>query len=95
LYDRSINSADRTQRRHDFALRYQTPYQGEIANAARDAQLDEAWVFGLARQESRFVADIVSAAGAVGLMQLMPPTAKWVARQTGRADFRMPQLRGV
>lgn len=92
LYDRSINSADRTQRRHDFALRYQTPYQGEIANAARDAQLDEAWVFGLARQESRFVADIVSAAGAVGLMQLMPPTAKWVARQTGRADFRTPQL---
>jgi len=92
LYDRSINSADRTQRRHDFALRYQTPYQGEIGSAARDAQLDEAWVFGLARQESRFVADIVSSAGAVGLMQLMPPTAKWVARQTGRADFRAPQL---
>jgi soluble lytic murein transglycosylase len=92
LYDRSINSADRTLRRHDFALRYQTPYQGEIGNAARDAQLDEAWVFGLARQESRFVADIVSSAGAVGLMQLMPPTAKWVARQTGRADFRTPQL---
>jgi soluble lytic murein transglycosylase len=92
LYDRSINSADRTQRRHDFALRYQTPYEGEIGAAARDAQLDEAWVFGLARQESRFVADIVSAAGAVGLMQLMPPTAKWVARKTGRADFRAPQL---
>jgi soluble lytic murein transglycosylase len=92
LYDRSINSADRTQRRHDFALRYQTPYQGEIGTAARDAQLDEAWVYGLARQESRFVADIVSSAGAVGLMQLMPPTAKWVARQTGRADFRTPQL---
>ena len=42
LYDRSINSADRTQRRHDFALRYQTPYQGEIVSAARDVQLDEA-----------------------------------------------------
>ncbi len=92
LYDRSINSADRTQRRHDFALRYQTPYQGEIGSAARDAQLDEAWVFGLARQESRFIADIVSSAGAVGLMQLMPPTAKWVARQTGRSDFRTLQL---
>jgi soluble lytic murein transglycosylase len=92
LYDRSINSADRTQRRHDFALRYQTPYQGEIGSAARDAQLDEAWVFGLARQESRFVANIVSSAGAVGLMQLMPSTAKWVARQTGRTDFRTPHL---
>lgn len=92
LYDRSINSADRTQRRHDFALRYQTPYRGEIGSAARDAQLDAAWVFGLARQESRFVADIVSSAGAVGLMQLMPATARWIARQTKRADFRAPQL---
>ena len=92
LYDRSINSADRTQRRHDFALRYQTPYKDEIAQAARDAQVDPAWVYGLARQESRFVANIVSSAGAVGLMQLMPPTARWVAKQTGRADFKTPQL---
>jgi soluble lytic murein transglycosylase len=92
LYDRSINSADRTQRRHDFALRYQTPYRAEIGDAARGAGLDEAWVFGLARQESRFVADIVSSAGAIGLMQLMPPTARWVARQTGRARFGTFQL---
>ncbi|MEP6943166.1 MAG: transglycosylase SLT domain-containing protein [Betaproteobacteria bacterium] len=92
LYDRSINSADRTQRRHDFALRYQTPYRDEFAQAARDVQVDPAWVYGVARQESRFVANIVSSAGAVGLMQLMPPTARWVAKQTGRADFRTLQL---
>jgi len=87
LYDRSINSADRTVRRHDFALRYQTPYRTEISDASREANLDPALVFGLTRQESRFIADIASSAGAIGLMQLMPPTAKWVARQTGRADF--------
>jgi soluble lytic murein transglycosylase len=92
LYDRSINSADRTQLRHDFALRYQAPYRSEIGDAARDTQLDAAWVYGLARQESRFVANIVSSAGAVGIMQLMPPTAKWVAKQTGRSDFRPVQL---
>ena len=92
LYDRSINSADRTQRRHDFALRYQTPYRDEIGEAARKNGLDEAWVFGLTRQESRFVADIVSSAGATGLMQLMRPTAKWVAKQTGRSDFVQTQL---
>ena len=92
LYDRSINAAERTQRRHDFALRYQAPYRKEIGEAARDASLDEAWVFGLARQESRFVADIVSSAGAIGLMQLMPPTAKWVARKTGRPNFRTTEL---
>ena len=92
LYDRSINTAERTQRRHDFALRYQTPYRKEIGEAARETSLDEAWVFGLARQESRFVSDIVSSAGAVGIMQLMPPTAKWVARQTGRSNFRTAEL---
>jgi soluble lytic murein transglycosylase len=92
LYDRSINTAERTQRRHDFSLRYPTPYRTEISAAARDNQIDEAWAFGLARQESRFVADIMSSAGAVGLMQLMPATARWVARQIGRADYRVTSL---
>ena len=92
LYDRSINTAERTQRRHDFSLRYPTPYRAEIGAAARDNQIDEAWAFGLARQESRFVADIMSSAGAVGLMQLMPATARWVARQIGRADYRVTSL---
>ena len=92
LYDRSINTADRTQRRHDFALRYPTPYQTEIEDAARQNGLDTALVYGLVRQESRFVSDIVSAAGAVGLMQLMPPTARWVAQQTGRKSLRAPKL---
>jgi len=92
LYDRSINTADRTQRRHDFGLRYPTPYQTEIEEGARQNGLDTALVYGLVRQESRFVSDIVSAAGAVGLMQLMPPTARWVARQTGRGSRQAPKL---
>ncbi|HEY8622555.1 MAG TPA: transglycosylase SLT domain-containing protein [Casimicrobiaceae bacterium] len=92
LYDRSINTAERTQRRHDFSLRYPTPYRTEISAAARDNQIDEAWAFGLARQESRFVADIMSSAGAMGLMQLMPATARWIARKIGRADYRVTSL---
>ncbi len=92
LYDRSINTAERTQRRHDFALRYQTPYSDEIKAAVAENHLDEALVFGLARQESRFAADVVSSAGAIGLMQLMAPTAKWVARRTGKADYTIAQL---
>jgi soluble lytic murein transglycosylase len=92
LYDRSINTADRTQRRHDFALRYPTPYQTDIEDAARQNGLDTALVYGVMRQESRFVSDIVSAAGAVGLMQLMPPTARWVAQQTGRTSLRASKL---
>lgn len=90
LYDRSINTAERTRRRHDFALRYPTPFEVEIAAAARDNGLDPAFVYGLVRQESRFVSNIVSAAGAVGLMQLMPPTARWVARRTGAEKRSAP-----
>jgi soluble lytic murein transglycosylase len=92
LYDRSVNTADRTQRRHDFALRYPTPYQTEVEDAARQNGLDAALVYGVMRQESRFVADIVSAAGAIGLMQLMPPTARWVARHTGHTLPHTPEL---
>jgi len=86
LYDRSINTAERTRRRHDFGLRYPTPFEAEIAASARDNALDAAFLYGLVRQESRFVTDIVSASGAVGLMQLMPPTARWVARKIGADD---------
>ena len=86
LYDRSINTADRTKHRHDYGLRYPTPYRSEIDDATRKYDLDPALVYGLVRQESRFVPDIVSTAGAVGLMQLLPPTARWVAKQTGRSS---------
>ena len=86
LYDRSINTADRTRRRHDFSLRYPTPFEAQIEAAARDNGLDAALLYGLARQESRFVTDIVSSSGAVGIMQLMPPTARWIARKTGSDD---------
>lgn len=86
LYDRSINTAERTRRRHDFSLRYPTPFEAQIEAAARDNSLDAALLYGLARQESRFVTDIVSSSGAVGIMQLMPPTARWIARKTGSDD---------
>jgi soluble lytic murein transglycosylase len=51
-------------------------------------QLDEAWVYGLIRQESRFVQDARSSAGAAGLMQLMPKTARWVARRLGLKNYK-------
>jgi soluble lytic murein transglycosylase len=95
LYDRAINTADRTSVRHDFGLRYMTPFRDQFVQAAREQGLDPALLFGIARQESRFVPDIVSSAGAVGLMQLMPPTARWVAKQLNRADYRPSQISDV
>ena len=95
LFDRAINTADTTVQRHDFALRYMTPYRDALRGAAQQTGVDEALVFGLVRQESRFRADAVSGAGAVGLMQLMPPTAKWVAKQLGQSDYRPSQIGDV
>ena len=88
LYDRAINTADRTQSRHDYALRYLAPFRTQFETAARAHDVDVALLYGIARQESRFAPDIVSSAGAVGLMQLMPGTARWVAKQLGRTDYR-------
>jgi soluble lytic murein transglycosylase len=95
LYDRAINTADRTATRHDYTLRYLMPYRDEFAAAAREHQVDEALLFGIARQESRFATGIVSSAGAVGLMQLMPATARWVARELKRTDYRPAKIADV
>jgi len=95
LYDRAINTAERTTARHDFELRYLMPFREHFAAAARGQDADPALLYGVARQESRFAPDIVSAAGAVGLMQLMPPTARWVAKQLGRSDYRSEQIADV
>jgi soluble lytic murein transglycosylase len=83
LYDRAINTADRTQSLHDFTLRYLAPFREVLQVRAKQMNLDEAWVYGLIRQESRFIVDARSRVGASGLMQLMPATAKWVARKMG------------
>ncbi len=88
LYDRAINTADRTQSRHDYALRYLAPFRTQFETAARAHDVDVALLYAIARQESRFAPDIVSSAGAVGLMQLMPGTARWVAKQLARNDYR-------
>lgn len=95
LYDRAINTAERTVTRHDYTLRYLMPYRDEFAAAGREHQVDQALLFGIARQESRFAAGIVSSAGAVGLMQLMPATARWVARELKRTDYRPSRIADV
>lgn len=85
-YERSIDTAERTRILHDFALRYPAPYRDVMREYTSELELDEAWVYGLIRQESRFVTTARSSAGAGGLMQLMPSTAKWVAKRLGLKD---------
>lgn len=88
LLDRAIYSADKTVHVHDFSLRFPAPHRDVMQEHATRVGLDEAWVYGLIRQESRFVQQAKSTVGASGFMQLMPATARWVAKKLGMRDFR-------
>lgn len=91
-YDRAIHTAERTRDLHDFDLRFIAPYRELAQRAAREQQIDEAWVFGLMRQESRFVNVARSNVGASGLMQIMPETARWIARRLGISRFHPREM---
>jgi soluble lytic murein transglycosylase len=95
IFDRAISTADRTASLHDFELRYIAPYRDVLQPRARELGLDEAWVYGLIRQESRFIVDARSRVGASGLMQLMPATAKWVAQRVGLKNWRWTDVTQV
>lgn len=90
--DRAINTAERTVNVHDFAQRYPTPHRDALSAASRQFDANEAWLYGIIRQESRFMPEARSRVGATGLMQLMPATARWVARQIPVPSFQPAML---
>jgi soluble lytic murein transglycosylase len=87
VYERAINTAGRTERLHDYRLRYLAPFRDVFREYALAYDLEEAWVLGVVRQESRFTHVARSGAGATGLMQLLPGTARWVARRIGYKNY--------
>lgn len=87
VFDRVVNTSLQTSELVDFSQRFIAPFEDRVAQKARDINLDPAWVYGLIRQESRFITDARSHVGAAGLMQLMPATARWVARKIGLSGF--------
>jgi soluble lytic murein transglycosylase len=73
-------------------LRYPVLYQSNIAPNAAAQNIPSAWILGLMRQESRFTETISSSVGARGLMQIMPATGRWLAKQKGLRDFSTASL---
>ena len=82
-YDRAIYAADRTQQKHNYNYRYAMPHQNLVTQHSYSVGIDPAWAYGLMRQESRFNTAARSHVGAGGLMQIMPDTAKLVAKTMG------------
>ena len=88
VWDRCINTSERTRNEVSIEQRFPTPFRTEVQARARELGLDPAHVFGLIRQESRFIVDARSSVGAMGLMQLMPATARWTARKIGLTNYQ-------
>jgi soluble lytic murein transglycosylase len=80
LHDMSVTTAAREHVFYDYALLYPQPFDAQIQDAAKLTNVDATLLYGVIRQESLFRADVVSAAGAVGLAQMLPSTARQVAR---------------
>jgi soluble lytic murein transglycosylase len=92
LWDRCINTSERTRAVQDAAQRYPMPFQAQVVRRSAEIGLDPAYVYGLIRQESRFITDARSGVGASGLMQVMPATARWTARRIGLTGFQSHQI---
>lgn len=92
VWDRCINTSERTREVVDMAQRYPTPFRAQVLERAQGIGLDPAYVYGLIRQESRFIMDARSGVGASGLMQVMPATARWTAKKIGLTGFSPEQI---
>ncbi len=92
VWDRCINASERTRSFMDFSQRFPTPHRDAVVRQSQAIGLDPAYVYGLIRQESRFVMDARSGVGASGLMQVMPATARWTARKIGLDGFVPSQI---
>lgn len=85
-YSQAVLSSVGTPASRDLDLRFPTGYQPTVERWANHHGLDPSWVFATIRQESAFMQGVRSSAGALGLMQLMPGTARYVAKRLGRAS---------
>jgi soluble lytic murein transglycosylase len=92
VWDRCINTSERTRSEIDAEQRFPTPLRDSVLKRTREVGLDPAYVYGLIRQESRFIMDARSHVGASGLMQLMPATARETAKHIGLSSYSPSQI---
>ncbi len=95
MLDRMVNTSDKTKTDIDINQRFPTPFNDSMYKATQAVGVDMAWVYGLIRQESRFATAAKSHVGASGLMQIMPKTAKYVAKKIGLGNFVPHQVNDV
>jgi len=91
-HDRAILTVAQSDHFDDLKLRFPIRFSEHIEKSASSNRLDPAWVYGVIRQESVFMHDARSSAGARGLMQIMPSTGRAIARKLGIKRFSIANL---
>lgn len=80
-HDRAIMTVVKSGHLDDLDLRFPVLFRDKVEFNAQRSGVDPGWIYGVMRQESAFVSDARSGAGALGLMQLMPRTGRATARR--------------
>ncbi len=91
-HDRAIFTVSQSDHLDDLELRFPVLYRNLVEASAQRNNIDPDWVYGILRQESAFVTDARSGAGALGLMQLMPQTGRLTGR---RINLRLPNNHAI
>ncbi|MEK6747785.1 MAG: transglycosylase SLT domain-containing protein [Pseudomonadota bacterium] len=79
-HDRALMTVARADNMDDLRVKYPMPFKEIVLEQSQERGIDPAWVYGVLRQESTFMPDARSHAGAMGLMQVMPQTGRLTAR---------------
>jgi soluble lytic murein transglycosylase len=93
-YDLAIIAAAKAHLYSHIKLRFPHVYRASVLSAARKSHLNSAWIWAIMRQESAFMSNARSSAGALGLMQIMPATGASLARSLNlrRVNLLDPEL---
>jgi soluble lytic murein transglycosylase len=91
-HGRAILTVARTPHLDDLEMRFPLAYRGRVLAQAQARDLDPAWIYAIVRQESAFMADARSPAGALGLMQIMPGTGRRIGRRLDKPLNNRRQL---
>ena len=91
-HDSAIRTVAKTNHRSDYNLRFPMPYREKVMRHSAAKELDPSIIYGVMRRESLFNAKAKSHAGALGLMQLMPATARYVAKGLGLKKPRQADI---
>jgi soluble lytic murein transglycosylase len=79
-HERAIHALAMIKDYHDISIRFPIVHEKQVFRIARKYDLDPALILGVIRRESAFSKDARSHKGALGLMQLLPSTAREIAR---------------